>query len=194
PDRVGFDSLDGIVQVEGALNPAGPERSDLEDLPGAAEQRRRAVQHQPLHHPLRGARKEEMDAPFWIAVDVLLQHARELAGLGDQGRKLVQDQRRPGSGLAPEAGEEGIPAWVSYPVKPREEAGDLRRQARSLEGSLPLVAHIVDGPLPRQSLAQEPRLAAGPAAIQHSKRALSALYQPRQACGLFVAVKEGQLH
>ena len=135
-----------------------------------------------------------MEAPLRIAVDVLLQHARELAGLGDQGRKLIQDQRRPGIGFAPEAGEEGVPVGVGYPVKPREEAGDLRRQARPLEGPLPFVPHIIDGPLRRQDLAQEPGLAAAPAAIQHPKRALPALHQPRQACGLFVAVEEGQSH
>jgi hypothetical protein len=45
PDRVGLDRLGGIVQVEGALNPTGPEGCDLEEIPRTAEQRRRAVQH-----------------------------------------------------------------------------------------------------------------------------------------------------
>jgi hypothetical protein len=135
-----------------------------------------------------------MEAPLGIAVDMLLQHARELAGLGDQGRELVQGQSRPRGGFTPEAGEEGVPVRVGHPVEPGEEAGDLRRKARPLEAPLTLVSHIVNGPLRRQDFAQEPRLATSPAAIQHAQGALPALHQARKARCLFIAVEEGKLH
>lgn len=83
------------VLCQEVWNPTGPEGGDLEDFPGAAEERCRAIQRQTLHQPLRGAREEEMNAPLGEAIDEFLQHARQLAGYGRQGRKLVEDQRGP---------------------------------------------------------------------------------------------------
>ena len=131
-----------------------------------------------------------MKASLGKAIDVLLENARQLAGLGGQGGKLVQDQSRPRAGFVPEAGEERVPVRIGHLVEPWKKAGDLRRQARSLKGTLPLVTHVVDGSLRRQGLAQKSRLAAAPAAIQHGQGALLALHQPRQARGLFVAVEK----
>jgi hypothetical protein len=133
PDGVGFHRLDGVGQGKGALNPTGPEGSDLEDFPSTAEQRRRAIQRQALHQPLRGAREEQMEAPLRVPIDVSLQHARKLAGDGGQGRKLVEDQRRPRAGFVPEAGTERVPIGIGHPVELGEEPGDLRGQARSLK-------------------------------------------------------------
>ena len=129
-----------------------------------------------------------MKATLGEAIDVFLQHTRQLAGDGSQGRKLVEDQRRSRLGFVPETGTERVPIGIVHPVKLREEPGDLRGQARSLKGALSLVAHIVDGPLLRQDFTQEPRFAAATAAIQHSQRAFPALQQPRQAGGLLVAI------
>jgi hypothetical protein len=194
PDRIGLDGALGRLQVQRLFDPAGGQGRDLEDLAGAAEERRRAVEDEPLHHALGGAGQEEMDAAFALAVQNLLEQARQLRGDRDQGRKLIQRQHRPGPRLLPPARQEVVPAGIGDALEAGQKTADLGGQAGALQAPLAVVADIVDGPVGRQNLPQQPRLAAPPAAVDDPERALGTVEEAAESGGFFVAVEERELH
>ena len=135
-----------------------------------------------------------MRAAGTAAVEVALQHARDLGRGGGQRGELIEGQDEAGGGGLEEALEERIPVGVVDPLEAGEATADLARHGGPLEDVRAIVGHVVHGAAFGQSLLDEPRLAEATPAIDHGERGRRRLGEAPQACSLLVAVEEGQLH
>ena len=76
----------------------------------------------------------------------------------------------------------------------RDEAADLIRQRRPLDRALPLIPDEIDGPVVRQSLLKQARLAAATPSVQDDERTVIPAKRVVQPGELILSIQEGETH
>ena len=190
----GLDRAHVVAKGEGLLDPTGGQRGNPEDLAGAPEERRRAVEDQPLHEPLRRAGQEETRTAAAAPVEDLLEDGGKGPVGGHERGELVEGERGAARGVAPPAGQKGFPVRVADVAETRDEAADLDGERGPLQDALPVVAHVVDRSSAAECLVEKPRLPAPAAAVKNGESSLRPPQEGPEAGLLLGTVEEGQAH
>ncbi len=151
------------------------------------------VEHQPLHHALRGAGEYKV-RPRHPPVHPLLEQARYLSRGGGEGRELVQSQDHPAAGVRPTSREERVPVRVGHVGKPGKHAADLGGESHALERGLAVVRHVVDGAVLGQGFPQETGLPTAASSVEHGEGGFASGEQAAQPGQLGSPVEERQGH
>ena len=174
PHREGLDRPRPVTQAEGRARPARPQGPDPEHLGRAAEQGRRSVENQAVHHALRGSGEHEVDTGRDFLVDALLEEARDLAPGRDQRGELVQGEDHARARFPPPPPEERVPVRVAHVGEAGKEAGDLARQGSALERRFDGRPRRSTPTGSRQGLLQQPGLPAAAAPVENGEGPLPA--------------------
>ena len=143
PNRKVLHHFPRRPQMQGLLEPMGMKGLNLQDLFGAAIERRLGVEHQAVHHSLRRTTENQPALPSARPVHHLLQQTWELGGRLDQSREFVERQNSPLGSIPPEPIEQLLPPGISHLGETWQEAGDLAGQRRALHGTVSVVPHVV---------------------------------------------------
>ena len=190
PHGVPLDRIGRVVESEGFDDPGGWKRIEPEDLSRATVERRRRIEDEALHHPLRRAADDEPARDATPPIHQLLQHRRVLWRLAYEARELVQDQYRVLRRRAEEAIEELHPPRIRRVADSRDQARHLAREVCALEARLAIVAHVEDVRLADRR-AQQARLPDPPTTVDDDEAGAAARCErPPQAANLVVTVEE----
>ena len=159
PDRVRRDTVLG-VEMQRRGQRFRRHRRNLDDLGGAAVQRRRLVQHQAVHHALGRPARQQPQRPFAGRVDDSLDDARQRRGDLHQMGQLVQHQPGARGGAQAPRLQDGRPVAVRRGGEARYDAPRLDREGVPLHAGAAEVAQVVSMLVSAQRLLQQPRLAA----------------------------------
>lgn len=107
-----------------------------------------------------------------------------------KGSAAIQREDGPSRRLLPEAVEKRGPLRIADLIEGGQQSGDLGREARPLESAFAIVPHPVDGAPRGEDLAQQPRLPAATAPVQHAERARAGGAQAPKPRRLFRSVHE----
>jgi hypothetical protein len=127
-------------------------------------------------------------------VQAFLEQARQFRRHRHEGRELIEGQHSAGRGLVPDPGKQGIPVGISDPIEPGVEAGELGRQGRPLEGTRPIVGHVVDRVAGRQGLQEQAGLSAPAAPVQDAEAPPPPGDEPSQPPQFLTPIQERQSH
>jgi hypothetical protein len=153
-----------------APNPANAERSHSQDLSSATEEWRRRIQHESVHHSLRRPEEHEMSSCAVLSVDEFLEQARKFGRAGNDRGQFVEREHHALRSFPSEPIQQRLPTPVCDIRKPRQKSRDFRCQRRALNGTVPVVSHVVDRGMSSQRLSNQSRLPDAPPAIDDGER------------------------